>query len=127
MVDYSEYKVVFEVDSCFSYKSGVKEPTTHRSEQKILVEEGSGIEDVLISAAQLGNRLSLDALPNPLTKVSKVTLLSIVGPGGEIDQTGFLSTYSSVESQYGDFTLGDENGKMVFTDCADLKYHRSRN
>lgn len=96
-----KYNVRFNVDGGLSHGFGLNEPSNYNEEKEFEMEEKCSPEYIIGKSIILGKKIAMDALSNPNTSLTEVTLLEIYGPNGKISQKEFVSKYSSVGTKSG--------------------------
>ena len=104
------YKAIFEIEGAVSHGIGLKESDNYKEEKEFELDEKYPVEQIICKAIFLGNEIAKDALSNPKTDLTKVTLLELYGPEGEISQEGFVSKYSEIYDKNGNSISFEKNG-----------------
>ena len=96
-----KYKAVFDVDGGVSQGFGLKESSYYKEEKEFDFDGKGDDKQVIGYAICLGRKISINALSNPNTNLTKVTLIGLYGPNGEIDQKEFILKYKGVKDKKG--------------------------
>ena len=121
-----KYKAVFDVDGGVSHGFGVKHPDHYEKKEEFDLDKKWDSENVIGKAICLGREIAKDALSNPNTDLTKVTLIGLYGPDGEINQKEFVSKYSGIKDKKGkslSFKTNDR-GQIVLEDHSFAKILR---
>lgn len=112
------YTAIFEVDGGISHGFGLSEPENYQERREFELDEKYPFEQVLAKSVCLGRKIAINALSNPRTELTKVTLLNLYGPNGEIDQKDFTSKYASIKDKKGNLISFKKNdlGQIVLED-----------
>jgi len=112
------YIATFEVDGGISHGFGLSEPQNYEERREFEFDEEYSSEQVLAKSVCLGRKIAVDALSNPITELTRVTLLKLCGPKGEINQKDFTSKYTHIEDKNGNSISFKKNdlGQIILED-----------
>jgi hypothetical protein len=112
------YTAIFEVDGGISHGFGLSEPENYEERREFEFDEKHNSEQILAKAVCIAKKIAVNALSNPITELTKVTLLNLCGPNGEIDQKDFTSKYTHIGDKKGNSISFKKNdlGQIILED-----------